>query len=208
MAHGDAAGHAGLCRDDHVIFDLTVVGDVNHIVELDAIADDGLAQRGTIDAGIGADLDIVANGDATDLRELVPDAVYGDKAEAVGADDGAGVDGGASADGDLVVDGDAWVEQGIGANGDVIADARAGADDRVVANGGAIADGDVGSDGDIGAEGGRGGDDGRGVDAGLGRTPGIEHDERGGEVGAWFWRAQQGAAGIGIVRHGNEAASG
>ena len=38
-----------------------VVADLDQVVELDAVADDGVAERAAVDAGVGADLDVVAD---------------------------------------------------------------------------------------------------------------------------------------------------
>ena len=62
------------------------------------------AERGAIDAGVGADFDIVADFDAADLRELFVMIAGANEAEAVGAEDAAGVEDGAVADCHVLVD--------------------------------------------------------------------------------------------------------
>ncbi len=50
--------------------DQHIVGDLHEIVDLGALADHGVADRAPIDRGVGADLDIVLDDDAADLRHL------------------------------------------------------------------------------------------------------------------------------------------
>src|SRR5690606_17523048 len=70
-------GTAGNCyqsRDCRVRADTDVVADLDKVVDLDAVLDDGVAQRAAIDAGIGTELDIVADADGAGLRHLLPGA--------------------------------------------------------------------------------------------------------------------------------------
>ena len=70
VADGGTAGNAGL-RGDHGVFaDLDVVRDLDEIVEFRSAPDDGGFQRAAVDAGVGADLDVVFDDDSADLREL------------------------------------------------------------------------------------------------------------------------------------------
>lgn len=190
-----AAAHAGLGGDDDVVFDAAVVADVDHVVELDAVAQFGDAEGGTVDGGVGPDFAVVAELDGADLRELLVGAVDFDEAEAVGSEDDAGVEDGAGADGDAIVDGDAGVEEAVGADDGVVPDGAAGADGGVGADDGAFADDGVGADVDVFAELGGAGDGGGGVDAGgvfFGR---VEQRERHGEGRARVLDADEGAAG-------------
>ena len=79
-------GHADLSREDHVVFDDAAPGDahlrreqdtaanrhavadLHEVVDLGAGTNAGLADRGTIDRGVGADLDIVLDDDVGSLR--------------------------------------------------------------------------------------------------------------------------------------------
>src|SRR5690606_19841555 len=79
-------GTAGNCyqsRDCRVRADTDVVADLDKVVDLDAVLDDGVAQRAAIDAGIGTELDIVADADGAGLRHLLPGAAIVGKAEAI-----------------------------------------------------------------------------------------------------------------------------
>ena len=87
----DKAGDHAVAADAHVVRDL------DQIVDLGVFADNRVGHGATVDGGIGADLDIVLDNDAADLRNaLGPRA--GDEAETVLADLGAGVDDHAVAD--------------------------------------------------------------------------------------------------------------
>ncbi len=104
IADGDAAGEARLRGDNDVAADLAVVADVDQIVELGAVTDAGDAERCAVDAGVGADLDIVADDHFADLRELDVVAVFVEReAEAIGADHAAGVEDGVAADAHAVI---------------------------------------------------------------------------------------------------------
>ena len=48
-----------------------VVRDLHEIVDLGALADDGVAGRAAVDRGVGADLDVVLNDDAAGLRDFL-----------------------------------------------------------------------------------------------------------------------------------------
>ena len=103
------AGNAAL-RDEHAMpADDDVVADLHEVVDLGALADDGVAVGAAIDRRAGADLDVVLDDDAADLRHLEVAARAHREAEAVLADARAGMhddavadqradDGGAGAD--------------------------------------------------------------------------------------------------------------
>ena len=80
-------GDADAARDRRVIADAHVVADLHLVVDLHAPADDGVASRATVDAAVGADLDVVADDDPAELLDLHPLAAIGREAEAVGTDD-------------------------------------------------------------------------------------------------------------------------
>jgi hypothetical protein len=71
--------------------DVHVVADLHQVVELDAVFEHGVFQRATVDAGVGADLDVVADAHGAELFDLFPAALRVGEAEAVGADDRAAV---------------------------------------------------------------------------------------------------------------------
>ena len=66
-----AAGDADLRGEQHVASERDAVRDLDEIVDLGAGADARLADGGTIDRRVRADLDVVFDDDAADLRNLV-----------------------------------------------------------------------------------------------------------------------------------------
>ena len=78
--------------------DAHVVADLNLIVELDAFLDNRILERAPIDGRVRADLDIITDAHATDLRNLDPAAVIFCDSETIGADHGPGVNNRAVAD--------------------------------------------------------------------------------------------------------------
>ena len=86
------AGNAGLRDDDAMAADDDIMADLNQIVDLGAFADNGVAIGAAIDGGAGADLDIVLQNHAADLRHFEMSARAHGEAEAILADVHAGVD--------------------------------------------------------------------------------------------------------------------
>ena len=73
-------------------------GDLHQVVDLGALADHRVADRAAVDRGVGADLDVVLDDDAADLRDLAVAARAQQIAEAVLTDAAAGMDDDAVAD--------------------------------------------------------------------------------------------------------------
>src|SRR5260221_1654892 len=123
-AAGDthAAGHRGVRADARVVADLDL------IVELHALLDDGVVERTAVDRGVGTDLDIVADAHRADLRDLDPAPVVVGDAEAVGVDHGPRMDDHRLAERAPRVDRDARIEAAIFADLDLLAHHAAGAD--------------------------------------------------------------------------------
>src|ERR1700747_1142708 len=65
-----AAGEAGLCCDDHIFADITVMAYMHQVVDLRSAADSRFVQRATINRSIGADLDVIFDNQTSNLREL------------------------------------------------------------------------------------------------------------------------------------------
>ena len=70
-----AAGDADLRREQDVAADPHAVGDLHEVVDLGAGADARLADRRPIDGRVRANLDVVVDDDAADLRDLPVRAV-------------------------------------------------------------------------------------------------------------------------------------
>ena len=72
-------------QEQHVLPDLAVVADVDHVVQLRAIAYNGCSQRPPVDAGVGTDFHVVADFDRTDLRKLLIVVLFQRISKTVGA---------------------------------------------------------------------------------------------------------------------------
>src|SRR5690606_1574343 len=70
---------------------LDVMADLHLVVDLHAIGNDRVAQRSAINAGVRADLDIIADLHTTQLLNLDPAPALIGKAKAVAADDRTGL---------------------------------------------------------------------------------------------------------------------
>src|SRR5205807_9079932 len=75
-----------LPRDDAVLAHLAVVGDLHQVVDLRPAADAGDGKLGAVDAHAGAQLDVGADDDRADLRNLGMFRTVPAIAEAVGAE--------------------------------------------------------------------------------------------------------------------------
>jgi hypothetical protein len=115
-ADGGAAGHADAARHGGVLTDAHVVADLDQVVQLDAVFDEGVVERAAIDAGVGADLDVVADAHRAQLLDLHPRALVRRQAEAVGADHHAGMQQAALADHAVLADRHARLEDRAGAD--------------------------------------------------------------------------------------------
>ena len=105
------------------------------------------AEGGAVDAGVGADLDIVADFDAADLRKFFVMIAGADEAEAVRAKDASGMQNGAVADGHMAVNGDVGMEKQSSPMLTSGPMEQPGPMLERSPMGVAVADGDVGSDG-------------------------------------------------------------
>src|SRR5690606_21922182 len=125
--------------------DANVVCNLHKVVDLDAVLDDGVVDRAAVDGRVRADLDVVADDDAAELRHLDPAAVREvlGEAEAVAADHRARVHDAAAPDPDPVEHADARGEPCAGPDLDMVTERAAGTDDRRVADRAARTDGDV-----------------------------------------------------------------
>ncbi|KAG0751475.1 hypothetical protein G6F24_014288 [Rhizopus arrhizus] len=135
------------------------------VVQAHVVVQHGVFQRTAVDAGIGADLAIVADAHAAQLRHLDPLAGVHCQAEAIGAEHGARMHAHALAEPDPGDQGDPRDQLAAAVEAAVFADHAAGADDAVLADHAARADGDERADMGAGCNLGGGVDDGAGVDA-------------------------------------------
>src|SRR5262249_7877861 len=139
---------ADLRGDEATLTDRGVVADHHQIVDLRAAADAGDGDRGTVDRGVGADLDLVADlyrpdrGDAHDRPTggvRVPD-LGRSVAEPVGAEAGVGLDDDPTAEHDARTDAHARIEPAPGTDPRPLADRDVRHDDSLPSDLGARAD--------------------------------------------------------------------
>ena len=119
--------------------DRAVVSDLHQIVDLGALADDGIAGGAAVDGRIGADLHIVLNDDAAGLRDFLMALRARQIAKPVLADTGARMDDDAIAD-------QRMLDRRAGADRAVAADANARPDNRADRDHRAGADLGIGAD--------------------------------------------------------------
>ncbi len=124
-ADRDTARYPYAARQRAVRSDAHVVRDLHQVVDLDAVFDHGVVERTAVDAGVGADFDVVANAHVAELLDLDPGALVRCEAEAVGADHHATVHDAARADAAARAEGHLRREARTGT------DLRAGADHAV-----------------------------------------------------------------------------
>ena len=99
----DAAADSRLRGDNDALADVTVMTNVDHVVELRATSDARASERRAIDAGVSADFDVVFDHHSSDLWKLLIAEFVTNVTEAIGADTDAGVKYDAVADRHAVV---------------------------------------------------------------------------------------------------------
>ena len=170
VAYVGGAGEANLGAEQGVVSDDAAVADVDHVVDLRAAPDAGLSDAGTIDAGVGLDLDVALERYVAGLNDFVPVRLMGvlvlGEAEAVGANDGAILQE------HIVSELAEFADYGVGVGKEIVADLGVavddgvGQEDSVVSDDGVFVDDYVGSEVGVFAEPGCGMDDRGGVDSG------------------------------------------
>ena len=120
--------------------DLAVVADLHQVVDLGARADARRLEGAAINRRAGADLDVVADLDAAQLRHLDVLAVLKTIAETIGAEHGVGVDDDAVAEDRAVVENDVRMQDHIVAEPAIAADDDAAVKSAAGAENAALAD--------------------------------------------------------------------
>jgi hypothetical protein len=72
LTDSHTARYGGVSGNRRMFANTHIVADLNLVIELDARSNHGVLQTATIDRGVGADLDIVANVHRAQLRNLQP----------------------------------------------------------------------------------------------------------------------------------------
>src|SRR5437899_5501249 len=146
ISQADTATHRDVVADDDgtrntrkpgynaIAADANIVGDLHQIVDLGALSDDGVGHRAAIDGRVGADLDVVLDDDAADLRHALRSLGAGHEAEAVLADPCAAMDDDAVAD-QSILDAGARTDVAVAADLAGAANDGVGRDDRAGAYG-------------------------------------------------------------------------
>ncbi len=70
LAHGARAGDSGQRHHDDVLADVAVVADVDEVIDLDAASNARRLKCSAVDGGVGANFDIVFEGECSLLRKL------------------------------------------------------------------------------------------------------------------------------------------
>src|SRR5690606_29050215 len=141
-----AAGNTAATGHGGVVADLHVVRDHDLVIQLDAVADQRIGQCPAVDGGVRTDLDVIANGHATDLGNLLPDALLVGEAETLAADHRTGLDDNPLADHHVVIKRDARRQPATFANARTRADHAMGPDANARANLRAALDHRIGTD--------------------------------------------------------------
>src|SRR5207237_360552 len=67
--------NSDLCHQQAFLANAHVVGDVNEVVDLSSVANDGVVDAAAVDGGVGANLDVVTDDTAADVRNLLVRAI-------------------------------------------------------------------------------------------------------------------------------------
>ena len=89
------------------------MADLDLIVELGALLDDCVFDRAAVDGCVGANFDVAANNDASDLWHLGPPTLIHREAKPVGADDHTRMQNNTITDGAAMIDGDICGQAGV-----------------------------------------------------------------------------------------------
>src|ERR1051325_9704633 len=87
IAEAGAAGKTDLPHDEAMASDDDVVRDMDQVVYLGSLPNERRAKGASINSGIGADLDIIADNDVAQLKHFAVASFVKDVAEAVRSDD-------------------------------------------------------------------------------------------------------------------------
>ncbi len=130
-ANAGTAGNTHATRDGGVIADRYVMSNMDQIINLHPITDDGIVESAAIDGRIRADLHVVADHDNANLLQLDPLVAVRGKTETIRTNDSARVNDGSPTDTRTVHDHAMGVEVTvithfrIGANEDTVTDMNA-----------------------------------------------------------------------------------
>ncbi len=135
------------------------MADLDQIVDLGAVVDQGVSDRSAVNAGVGLNIDVGADENGSGLWDFMPasEFIFG-KAEAVCSDDGSVFEG------DMVAKLAALADNGVGVGEEMVANGHVAIEDDVRQDGGVCADVDIGREDSVGTD----------VSAGTKRSGGID----------------------------------
>ena len=148
VTNRNRAGNTYLRHQQALLPNADVVRDVDEVVDLGAVADDGIVDAPAIDRRVGTNLDIVANDAPPDVRDFLMCAIAKDVTEPVAADPGARVHECTRTQSRSGIDGDTGPQSRTGANRDSISQYAVRTDNHVVAQIGTSANDRILTDGD------------------------------------------------------------
>jgi hypothetical protein len=134
LADARAARNLRTRRHRGMLADVYVVGNLNQVIELDAVFDNCIVQGAPIYSCIGTDFDVIANANAAQLGHLHPFDTFLYKTESIGANYHAWMDDAILAHGALATDDDVSRQAAVGANGRARSDVASGADRNISLN--------------------------------------------------------------------------
>ncbi len=114
--NADAACHGCVIADKHVM------GNLDLVIQLDAVPDHRIVQCASIDRRIGANFNVITDHDTTNLRNLDPALAFPGKTKTVAANDCSCLNDCPSANNTVVIDDDVRIKQAIVADGNAVAD--------------------------------------------------------------------------------------
>src|SRR4051812_30694763 len=110
------AGDADLRHEEAMLPDFHVVPNLDQIIDLGPLAYHGFTERGAINRGPGADLDVVSDPHNANLRDLVMFAAVSRKTVTVRTNHDAGMNDAAVADARAIVNDDVGINDALIAN--------------------------------------------------------------------------------------------
>src|SRR5205085_12080604 len=131
---GDAAADPGLRGNHDALADVTVVPDMDHVVELRPFANSRATERASIYRRVRPQFDVVFDKDGADLWKFVIAHVAANVTKAVGANRNSRMQDDTATDGHPVFNENIRMDNAVRADGDVVADFCAGANLCAVAN--------------------------------------------------------------------------
>ena len=130
LTDGGRAGDTGLCRYGGMLLYLTIMGDLDKIVDLHSPPDDRGIEYSAIDTGISPHLHVILEDHLTGLRDFVPALICGGKSKSICTQNGTRVQDTAITDDRAITDRHLLIDLTVRPYEAVLADIDLGTDDR------------------------------------------------------------------------------